>query len=202
MKGNSINNGGLVPTLKAGPPFPPASPWPDADYVPLPSPLETILPHERKEAETQVFEKFRKVCGLYPPHVAGYNVLLQIYQRESEKEITGPDGKKTSLMIRSDAAVRQDKYASVVALVIGMGPQAYRGNNFDGTPRFPEGYWCAIGDWVVIANYTGTQISYGDPKLGAQAKLPLVIVPDDKILAKVYDPESVVATHVIDREMA
>lgn len=201
MKGNSISSGSISQWGTVGPP-PPRSPWPSKDYQPSPSPLETIQKGEIKEAEKQVFEKFKKVCGLYPPHVAGYNVLLQIYQRESEKDVSGPDGKTTKLMIRSDRAVAADKYSSVVALVIGMGPQAYQGNNFDGTPRFPEGYWCAIGDFVIIANYTGTQISYGDPKLGAQAKLPLVIVPDDKILAKIYDPESVVATHVVDREMA
>ena len=176
------------------------TPWPGRDYRPTPSPLETVQPAERAVAEYQVFERFKKVCGIYPPHVAGYNLLLQVYQRESEKDVAGPDGKTTTLVTRSDASVRADKYQSVVHMVIGMGPQAYGGTNFDGTPRFPEGPWCAIGDFVIVGTYSGLQFTYGDPKLGIQHKIPLIIVPDDKILAKIYDPESVVATHVIDRE--
>jgi hypothetical protein len=83
-----------------------------------------------------------------------------------------------------------------------MGPQAYRGTNLDGSDRFPEGPWCAVGDFVLVGTYSGLQFSYGDPKLGQHAKIPLIICPDDKILCKVYDPEAVVATHVIDRERA
>src|SRR5690348_16896614 len=104
------------------------SPWPGLDYQPTPSPLECVQPHERGVAEAIVFNEFKNACGKYPPHVAGYNVLVRVYQRETEKEIKDKDGKViTSLITRSHRAADNDKYQSVVGLVIGMGPQAYKG---------------------------------------------------------------------------
>lgn len=177
-----------------------AAPVTALNYTPLPSPLETVLPHEQQAAEMIVYENFKTACGKYPPHVAGYNILIRVYQRDPTKKMMGPDGKEIDFITKTDKAVTADKYQSVVGVVVGMGPQAYRGTNFDGTPRYPEGVWCMIGDIVVIPRYDGQQFSYGDPKLGMHRMIPLVSINDDKIICKLQDPEDVIATHVIDVE--
>lgn len=160
------------------------------------SPIGHIEPHERQAAEYIVWEEYKNTVGKYPPRVAGYFVLVKIFQREIAKEVTLADGTKQAIFL-SDQTRGEDKYQSMVGLVIGMGPQAYTGNNVDGSPRFPNGPWCSIGDWVICPRYEGYQLAarHADGK----AYTPLLVIPDDKILGMVEDPMDVIATHLLDR---
>lgn len=155
-----------------------------------------VQPHEQQPADFIVRDAFLKLTGKAPPEVAGYFVLLRIFQREVAKEITMPDGSKQNIFL-SDRTITEDKYQSMVGLVLALGPQAYRGTNFDGTPRFPDGPWIYPGDWCVVPRYEGYQLSLKHKD--DTGYTPLLIVPDDKILAKVEDPTDVIATHLLDR---
>lgn len=157
-----------------------------------------VMPYEAEKAKGQVEEEFKVACGVYPPIACGYYIYVRIYQRDPEKKIQTAEGEKT-LLIRSHAAVTEDKYQSCVGLVVAIGPQAYKGTNFDGTPRYPDGPWCKVGDIVLIPRYEGVQVSVGDFRNRPADAVPLMIIADDKIMGITPDPEFVVATHVIDR---
>lgn len=157
-----------------------------------------VMPEETLAAQLITEDNFKRACGVLPPVACGYFIYVRVYQRDPEKKIQTDEGEKT-LLIRSHAAVIEDKYQSCVGLVIAIGPQAYKGTNFDGTPRYPDGPWCKVGDWVIIPRYEGTQVTYGDARNRPSDMLPLMILADDKIMGITPDPEFVVATHVIDR---
>lgn len=172
----------------------PSSPIPGTQPAqfrfPEPSPLPVIEPHERPGAEFIVYEAFKASFGKYPPRVAGFYIAVQIYQRTELSKFKLKDGTEATILA-ADRTISEDKYQSSVGLIVSMGPQAYRGTNFDGTLRFPEGPWATVGSWVVVPRYEGVQVTVN----GA----PLLIMPDDKILAMVEDPTDVIATHLTDR---
>jgi len=190
---------GVLSVVEPGPSSPlPQAPQSRERYIPTPSPLPRVMPHEQSVAEMIVYEDFKAACGKYPPHIGGYYVCVRIHQRDPEKKLINAEGKEVTLFRHTGITMMEDKYQSCVGLVIGMGPQAYQGTNFDGTPRFDK-EWCRVGDFVIIPRYEGIQISYGDGKRGQGNMIPLMILPDDKIYGIVEDPEDIVATHVIDR---
>lgn len=167
-----------------------------ASRVILESPLPHVEPHERQAAEYIVWEEYKRLTGKYPPRVAGYFLLVKIFQREIAKEVTMGDGSKTNLYL-SDQTRSEDKYQSVVGLVVGVGSQAYQGQNVDGTLKFPNGPWASVADWVICPRYEGYQIAHRH--LDGKGYTPLLIIPDDKILGMVEDPTDVIATHLLDR---
>lgn len=50
----------------------------------------------------------------------------------------------------------EERVASIVGKVVGMGPEAYKGTR-GGEPRFPLGPYCKLGDWVLMRAYSGTR---------------------------------------------
>lgn len=150
-----------------------------------------IEEREKPVAQFIVDDLFIKLCGKKPPRVTGYFVAIRIHQREISKKVTRDDGTEVEMYTGTDATRTEDKYQSCAGLVVSMGPQAYKGNNLDGSPRFSEGPWCSVGDFVAFPRYEGFQITFRN--------VPLIIVPDDKILSIIEDPDDVIATHLKDR---
>jgi hypothetical protein len=150
-----------------------------------------IEAHEEAEAVAFVAQKFSEASGgLDLPTPCGYYVAIMIYLRPEElKVIEGPDGKKHTLYAPSSVQI-SDKYQSVTGLVVGMGDDAYRGTNADGTPRFKQP-WCKIGDWVMFPRHEALLFAYG--------KVPMLAVPDDKIIMVITDPAKAEPIHLADR---
>ena len=105
------------------------------------------------------------------PVVVGYHILVKVWVRP-EKSSGG--------IIFTDQTRGEDEYQSAVGKVMAMGPQCYTGRHYDGAPRFPEGPWCKIRDWVLIPRYDAVFHHY--------AGLAFITIPDDKILEVVSDP--------------
>ena len=62
-------------------------------------------------------------------------------------------GKTKGGVLLTDKAVEEQQIASVCALVLETGPDAYADKD-----KFPHGPWCKKGDWVIIARYAGSRI--------------------------------------------
>lgn len=157
----------------------------------IPPVFSHIKDHEKPVAKFIVDENFKKLCGKNPPRITGYFVAVKIHQRDTSKKITRDDGTEVDLYTHTDVTRSEDKYQSCVGLVVSMGPQAYKGQNADGSPRFSEGPWCNVGDFVIFPRYEGFQATFRN--------VPLLIVPDDKIMGIVEDPDDIIATHLKDR---
>lgn len=100
------------------------------------------------------------------PRPCGYKILLAL-----------PEVKETfeSGIIKPDQMRRQEEIATVVALVLDMGPEAYKDKE-----RFSSGPWCKVGDYVLIRAYAGTRFKV----YGKEFRL----VNDDSIEGVVADP--------------
>ena len=61
-------------------------------------------------------------------------------------------------------------------LVVALGPDAYTGKHGDGSPRFPTGPYCQVGDWVEWNRYQERRIHIGPDKE------EYAFVHDDRIL--------------------
>lgn len=93
--------------------------------------------------------------------VAGYKIALYIPKGE---ETVGKMGK-----IIAPEQYRNDQVLKAsCGLVIGMGPDAYKGD------RFSEP-WCKIGDWVAFQRYETTAALMG------YRGITIAMIPDDKI---------------------
>jgi co-chaperonin GroES (HSP10) len=155
------------------------------------SPISFIENHEAPVAQYIVEDAFEKLCGKKPPRVTGYFIAVKVHQRDPMKKIQRDDGTEVDFYKHTERTVSEDKYQSVVGLVVGVGPQAYMGLNTDGSKRFPEGPWCKVGDIVIFPRYSGAQVKFRG--------VPLVIFPDDQVMGIIEDPEDIIATHLDDR---
>lgn len=136
-----------------------------------------IEQHEEEDAKKFIKEQL----GYEPPKPCGYYMLVKLYIREEEiKTIVDEHGKEIKLYL-PDTARHEDRYRSVCALVLAMGPDCYKGERFRET-----GPWCKVGDWVVIPRNEGTQIVYNEH--------PVHLIPDDRILMVIPEP-AVVRKH-------
>lgn len=155
------------------------------------SKLSFIEPHEESEAKALIDKEFIALTGKpFDMRVAGYLVAIKIYIRsETIKSIDTKAG--TVSLLRPTTSTDEDKYQSVSGLVVGVGPQAYKGFNVDGTPKYPEGPWCKPGDIVMIPRFESTPISFRG--------VVMAIVPDDRIMAVLQDPADVKSTTMENR---
>jgi len=146
--------------------------------------LSHIEGHEEDEAKRLVNQQLFEITGKPgAPSICGYLIGIKVYIRpEDIKTITRDDG-TTAKLYRPGGKFDLDRFTSGVGLVVGVGPQAYRGKDQFGNDRFPEGPWCKVGDWVVFPRYESTQISWRD--------IPLVTVADEKVCMVVADPTDV-----------
>lgn len=151
-----------------------------------------IEPHEESEAKALMAAEFERMTGTnILPRPCGPWLAVKIYIRPDEiKTITNDKGEQVSLYLPK-ISQDQDKYANCVGLVMAVGPGAYKGNNPDGTPRFPEGPWCKVGDWVVFPRYESHVFMYKG--------VAMMTIFDDKVQMVVPDPSWVVAGHTVDK---
>jgi len=163
-----------------------ASPALAAEKAASPS-ISKIEVHEEAQAKTLVAAHFRQATGRdFELRPGGYLIAVKVYIRPEElKEIQTDTGETVKLYL-PDVARDQDKYQSVAALVMAMGPEAYKGDRYAGQEP-----WCKVGDWVVIPRYESFQLQYRGAVLG--------LLPDDKIMAVIDDPRDVMAAHLTDR---
>ena len=83
----------------------------------------------------------------------------------SEEEIPDPCGYRllialpeidelfNNMFVKPEKLVQDEQVASVIGLVLDMGPLAYTDKE-----RFPTGPWCKVGDYIIMRAFTGTRI--------------------------------------------
>tara|TARA_R100001591_G_C4271620_1_gene162599 strand:- start:218 stop:625 length:408 start_codon:yes stop_codon:yes gene_type:complete len=91
-------------------------------------------------------------------------------------------GKTKGGVLLTDKAVEDQQLASVCALVLKVGPDAY-----SDPEKFPTGPWCKEGDWVIIARYAGSRIKIEEGELR--------ILNDDEVLGTVDSPEDILGVY-------
>jgi co-chaperonin GroES (HSP10) len=84
---------------------------------------------------------------------------------------------KGGILLGGETIDRQ-QVASQCGSVLAMGDACYRDKE-----RYPNGPWCAVGDWVVFARYAGSRIEIE----GGEVRL----LNEDEILATVQDPTDI-----------
>lgn len=153
------------------------------------SPLPFVEEHEMAEAKKLIDDQFVQLTGKpFNFRPAGYMVICKIYVSPDElMEVTKDDGTKVTLYT-APMQQQQDVLKSVAALVCAVGPQAYKGNNPDGSLRYPEGPWVRCGDWCVIPRHSSFIFQYRG--------VAMAVIPDDKILGVIEDPRDVSEIYV------
>ena len=103
------------------------------------------------------------------PDPTGWRILVLPYKGQ---------GKTKGGIILSDTTIEERGFTTVTALVLKVGPDAYRD-----TERFPNGAWCKKGDWIKFGRYAGSRFGIE----GGEVR----ILNDDEIIAVVKDPEDI-----------
>ena len=103
------------------------------------------------------------------PDPTGWRILVIPYKGQ---------GKTKGGIILSDTTIEERGFTTVTALVLKVGPDAYRD-----TERFPNGSWCKKGDWIIFGRYAGSRFGIE----GGEVR----ILNDDEIIAVVKDPEDI-----------
>ena len=77
-----------------------------------------------------------------------------------------------------DATRERESFATVVAYVVKMGPDAYQDSD-----KFPNGAYCSEKEWVLMGRYAGNRFKVEG--------LELRLINDDNIIAKILDPTDI-----------
>ena len=120
-----------------------------------------IKPAEKKEEEKQDLSRV--------PKPTGWRLVVLPYRGVA---------KTKGGVLLTDKAVEEQQIASVCALVLEVGPDAYADKD-----KFPHGPWCKKGDWVIFARYAGSRIQID----GGEVRL----LNDDEVLATIENPEDI-----------
>lgn len=78
------------------------------------------------------------------PVPVGHKLLIALPKVDDKYEGTS--------IVKVDSAKAAEQVTSVVALVLDMGPDAYKDAS-----RFPTGAWCKVGDYVLVGPYKGVR---------------------------------------------
>lgn len=78
------------------------------------------------------------------PKPVGHKILVAL--PKVDDTFTG------SVIQKIDSTKMAETITSVVALVLDLGPDAYKDES-----RFPGGAWCKVGDYVIMRPYQGTR---------------------------------------------
>mgnify|MGYP001266625447 FL=1 len=100
------------------------------------------------------------------PQPQGYKLLIAIPKVE---EKTG------SGVYMPDSLTKMEQTASIVGLVVEMGPDAYLDKS-----KFPNGAYCKKGDFVIFRSYSGTRFKVKSEEFR--------LINDDTVEAVVDDP--------------
>ena len=103
------------------------------------------------------------------PQPKGYRILIAVptVEEKTKGGILLPDSLKT-----------KEETASIVGQVLDMGHDCYSDPD-----RFPNGPYCAEGNWVMFRAYSGTRFKVG----GKEFRL----INDDTVEAVVNNPEGI-----------
>ena len=112
----------------------------------------------------------------------------ELSEQELENALPKPSGHKMlvalpkvadtfegSMIQKVDSTKMAESVTSVVALVLELGPDAYKD-----AERFPSGPWCAAGDYVLMRPYQGTRFMLNGQEFR--------VVNDDSVDGIVTDP--------------
>ena len=103
------------------------------------------------------------------PSPTGWRLLILPYKGK---------GKTEGGIYLPDKVVEEQSVSTQVGYVLKVGELAYQ----DGD-KFPDGPWCAKGDWVMFARYAGSRFKID----GGEVR----ILNDDEVLAKISNPEDI-----------
>ena len=103
------------------------------------------------------------------PNPTGWRILVLPYKGQ---------GKTKGGIILSDTTIEERGFTTVTALVLKVGPDAYKDKE-----RFPDGPWCKKNDWIIFGRYAGSRFGIE----GGEVR----ILNDDEIIAVVKDPEDI-----------
>jgi len=103
------------------------------------------------------------------PSPTGWRLLILPYKGKGQTE---------GGIYLPDKVVEEQSVSTQVGYVLKVGELAYQ----DGD-KFPDGPWCAKGDWVMFARYAGSRFKID----GGEVR----ILNDDEILAKIANPEDI-----------
>ena len=103
--------------------------------------------------------------GQYFPTPVGHHILVLILEA-SEKTRGG--------IIKPDALRDRETFGNDVAVVLKMGPEAYKSKE-----HFPSGPWCKEGDTVAVPRYGGTR---HEPEFDGK-RLLMRILNDNSVMA-------------------
>jgi co-chaperonin GroES (HSP10) len=105
------------------------------------------------------------------PEPKGYRLLIAI----PKKDETFKDSK----IIIAESERKKEEIASIVGLVVKVGPEAYQDPE-----KFPNGPWCQEGDFIMMRSYSGTRFKVAAPEGDQEFRL----INDDTVEAVVADP--------------
>lgn len=151
--------------------------------------LPFVEAHETEQTQKMIDDFFVKETGKklnFRP--AGYMIAVKIWIRPEEIKVIKDKSGKDKTLWMPPVTLENDKFSSVAALVCAIGPQAYKGENSDGSARYPEGPWCRIGDWVAIPRQSCFLFEYRG--------IPMGLLPDDKIIGVVDEPADITPIRV------
>lgn len=103
------------------------------------------------------------------PRPTGWRIIILPY-RGAEKSKGG--------IVLADQTREKQQVTTVCGYVLAVGDLAYKDEG-----KFPNGPWCAKGDWVIFGRYAGARIGLD----GGEIR----ILNDDEILARINDPEDI-----------
>ena len=103
------------------------------------------------------------------PQPTGYRILVIPYY---------PKEKTKGGIYIPDATRERESFATVVAYVVKMGPDAYKDED-----KFPNGAYCSEKEWVLMGRYAGNRFKVEG--------LELRLINDDNIIAKILDPTDI-----------
>ena len=101
--------------------------------------------------------------------------LAEAYKEPTDRVL---DPKTDGGIYLPDAVVQEQTVSTQVGYVLKVGDLAYLD-----TEKFPTGSWCAEGDWVMFARYSGSRFKID----GGEVR----ILNDDEVLAKILEPEDI-----------
>ena len=105
------------------------------------------------------------------PEPKGYRLLIAIPKKEETF--------KDSQIVIAESVRQREEIASIVGLVVKLGPQAYQDPE-----KFPDGPWCKEGDFIIMRSYSGTRFKISTPEGDQEFRL----INDDTVEAVVADP--------------
>ena len=127
-------------------------------------PNKDLVGLKRSEKQKEVTKEKAKL-----PQPTGWRLIVLPFKM---------DEKTKGGIIMNESILEKQQVASQCGNVLAMGPQCYKDKE-----RYPDGPWCAVGDWVIFARYAGSRIQIE----GGEIRL----LNEDEILATVKNPEDI-----------